>query len=123
MQGVFWGVQQQKQTDASRERGELMPYRNPERCRFGNNSPLLRNELDTCKGSREGSTQLLQPQHHTCNEHSCSYLQARMKTSHPLFSRQYKMGLVNLKCGKKQRHVTVQNNWNLLNSFGCATGI
>lgn len=97
------GVQKQKQTDPSRERVELMPHRNPERCRFGNNSPLLRNELDTCKGSGEGSTQLLQQQHqHTCNEHSCSCLQARMTTSRPLLSRQWKVGLANLKCGKNK---------------------
>ena len=70
-------------------------------------SPLLRNELDTCKGSAgAGSAQLAaaaasKPQHRDiCSEHNCSYLQAGIETSCPLFSRQSKMRSGNLKCVK-----------------------
>lgn len=80
----------------SKYRVELVPHRNPEMGRFGNSElfPLLRSELDACRGSGEGSTQRCSHSSSTTgNEHSCSYLQARMQTSHPLISRQYKMGV------------------------------
>lgn len=43
----------------SKYRVELVPHRNPEMGRFGNSElfPLLRSELDACRGSGEGSTQ------------------------------------------------------------------